>query len=137
MSKRAAPKQEPKKMAKTFTRMLPVPMGDAAKIEVGEALSLHLEKIDQLDAERVASNDDFKDRIGSHRAEVTTCRRQLRAGERDEPVNCEWVIVPEENRKYVRRMDSGEEVGGTSEPLTVEDRQRDLGEVGGFDGEGS
>lgn len=107
-------------------RMLDIELTDDDRRDLGRQVVEALDQIDEAEAEKKAAADDAKGTIDEAKGEISKIRRWLRNGARQDLVDCETVVSMEENRKFLRRLDTGAEVPGSSKALEEDDRQRDL-----------
>jgi len=109
-----------------FQRMLPIELADKDRVELASKMAEALDTKDQAEAAKQEAAKRCKDIVDEQLAEVAKIRRWLRKGEREDMVDCETVVALEENAKFVRRLDTGEEIPGSREALDTSDRQSEL-----------
>ncbi len=94
----------------TELRKLPCRLTQAEFNEKATEYALKDEQHDELEAERKASNEDFKDRIGGVNAERAKLRRMVMTRCEQRDVECAWFADFAGKSMILRRSDTGEAV---------------------------
>lgn len=106
------------------TRRLMVKLTEGEKLEYGKEQAKLLMEISELEAERRKINSQIKPKD----LRVDHLALAIDSGEEEQEVECRWTFEWSEGIKYLRRLDTGEEV----EKRRIEDweRQQSMAERG-------
>lgn len=102
-------------------RLLPVPLTDRERLEIGEDIAAAQAKGEQAERDKKAADDNFKGMIESAYADVSSLTRTLRYGKKDTIVQ---VRIKRDYRLAwisIHRMDDHTEI--QSRPMTQAERQ--------------
>lgn len=104
-------------------RQLGIPLTEEEFHSIAKSLAETHETIDAVELEKTEITARLGGRLKTLYAEASSRAKSLRKGERVDWVDVEIVHVPSQNRKFVRRKDTGEIVEGSEEAMTGADRQ--------------
>lgn len=102
-------------------RLLPVPLTDRERLEMGETIAVAQMKAEQAELDKKAADENFKGIIEGAYADVSNLTKTLRYGKKDAMVQ---VRIKRDYRLgwiTVHRMDDNTEL--QSRPMTKEERQ--------------
>jgi hypothetical protein len=111
----------PAEVLKTLTELLPVPLTDAEKLEVGLQLAQEEGALGDQESMAATVKADLKAREAQIRARISMLSTQLRNGQRLTDVAVEVRADFERNVAVYVRVDNGKEV--RSRPLDASERQ--------------
>lgn len=98
-------------MEKTTTRILPVPLTEEEKLELGNKIAELEIEIESIEADKKSDNDHYNSKIKSKSSEALSLSKELKAGTKDVEIDCEWYMnEPEEGKKTLKRLDTFEVV---------------------------
>lgn len=102
-------------------RLLPVPLTDRERLEIGESIADAQMKAEQAEKDKKAADEGYKGVIEGAYADVSSLTKQLRRGKKDVMVQCQ--IRKDYRLGHLRtiRMDSGEVL--EDRPMTTAERQ--------------
>lgn len=102
-------------------RLLPVPLTDRERLEMGEEIAVAQMKVEQAELDKKAADEHFKSLINAAYADVSSITKVIRYGKKDAMVQVRlkkdyrlgWITIS--------RMDDHTEV--LNRPMTKEERQ--------------
>ena len=108
-------------MEDTIIKTLPVKLTEEQQLEVGLFIAGNEIDIGRLEAEKSAMTKEYNDEIKGKWKENLDLSRTLKAGVKEEEVECRWENDnPEEGQRTLYRADTSEKVG-ESEPMDLFD----------------
>lgn len=104
-----------------FDKLLPVPLTDRERLEIGESIADAQMKAEQAELDKKAADEGYKGVIESAYADVSNLTKQLRRGKKDAMVQCQ--IRKDYRLGHIRtiRMDTAEIL--EDRPMTTTERQ--------------
>lgn len=113
--------QDPMTEYEYIEKVLPVPLTDRERLEIGEDIAAAQSKAEQAEKDKKAADDDFKGIIEGAYAEVSTHAALLRRGKRDTAVQCSILRDYRIGSVKVTRMDTMEVI--EYRPMSAQERQ--------------
>lgn len=108
----------------TIDRILPVPLTDQERMQIGEDMAAAQEKGEQAERDKKAADDEYKGVIEAAYADVSGLSARLRRGKKDVAVQCTVCRDYRVGSVKVTRMDTMETI--ERRPMTSAERQMGL-----------
>lgn len=113
--------QDPMTEYEQVERILPVPLTERERLELGEDIAAAQTKAEQAERDKKAADDEYKGVIEGAYAEVSDCAARLRRGKKDASVQCQIFRDYRLGSVKVTRMDTMEVI--ERRPMNAHERQ--------------